>query len=81
MNLNDLKDLILFAKKHKVHSVDVHGVKFELSAYSHAEEIEKTFQTTPAQKEELGSQKSLVDTEDELPQDEYEALLFHSSNS
>lgn len=79
-NLDELKELILFCKKHKVQAVDVHGIKFELSAYALTEDIEKQYSQSSSLKEELSSSKSLIDTEEQMSPEEYEKLLFHSSN-
>jgi len=77
LNLDDLKDLILFCKANKVKSCAVGNINFEISDISHVEQYE---QQNPS-KQEADSSKTLVDTVNTADQAaEDEELLYFSTN-
>ena len=78
MSLSEIQEMILFCKQHKVKAAKFGEVSFEFSEASlYADDTP----ISNPQKEETSSSKSLVDTEEPLTPQEYEDLLFHSSNS
>lgn len=78
MSLDEIKEMMLFCKTNKIKAAKLGDVSFEFSEASlYSEEIA----TIIPQKEETGSSKTLIDTEEQLDSDEYEKLLYHSSNS
>lgn len=77
MSTDEIKEMILFCKQHKVKAAKLGEVSFEFSEASlYADDVP----TTNQQKEEKSSSKSLLDTEEPLTQQEYDEILFHSSN-
>lgn len=81
LSLDDIKDLIRFAKSEKVKKLQVGNVNFELSDYALIEGIAEYQPTESQQKEETFSTKNMVDTNVSEQNQEENDLLFWSSNS
>lgn len=83
LNIEDIKDLAEFARKLKVKTLQIGDVKIEMSDYAFVEDISnQESQGKPAAtSEEKDSPKLWADEREDLSQDEYDELLFHSSNS
>lgn len=80
LSIEDVKDLVVFARSQKVKTLQIGDVKIEISDYAFIEDVSNS--AVPAsQKEESDSPKIWVDEKENLSQQEYDELLFHSSNS
>lgn len=77
-NIEDLKKFIIWAKTQKLHSVEVEGVKFEISPYAFIDSIGEvpTPQTEPI---ETPTDEELLIMNENFQNKEDEDLLYHSS--
>lgn len=82
LSIDDIKDLIRFAKAEKVKKMQIGNINFELSDYALIDELYTGSEpeNTP-QKEETFSSKNMVDTNVSEQNQEDDSLLFWSSNS
>jgi len=78
MTINELKDLIIFAGKNRVKSIELSGVKFEMSELAHIDGITEQDMGTGRNTAVAASITSLVE-DGALSDEEEEDLLFHSS--
>lgn len=78
-NLEELKSFILWAKGQKVKSVELAGIRIELSDHAFIEEYLNDT-GTPLSSEPLDTDKSLFDGTAEEAENEDE-ILYHSSRS
>lgn len=80
LSIQDVKDLVVFARSQKVKTLQIGDVKIEISDYAFIEDVSNSA-VPVSQKEESDNPKIWVDEKENLSQQEYDELLFHSSNS
>lgn len=79
LTIDEIKDLVKFAKAEKVKKLQVGNVNFELSDYAFIDGMAEYQPTQSPQKEDSASTKTMVDT-NLTEQDKEDAdLLFWSS--
>lgn len=76
MSLDEIRQMILFCKEHRVKSASFGDWKFEFSDYAFIDILSEISK----QKEETKSSKTLVDTNPVEQAEEDEDLLYYSSN-
>lgn len=83
LSIEEIKELVKFARSLKVKNLQIGNVKIEMSDYAFIEDVSAAPGTLkpPLERENLDSQKNWSDDSDKMSQDEYDSLLFHSSNS
>jgi len=83
LSIEEIKELVKFARNLKVKNLQIGNVKIEMSDYAFIEDVSATPDTakSPLERENLDSQKNWSDDSDKMSQEEYDSLLFHSSNS
>lgn len=79
LSIEDIKDLVLFARKQKVKVLQIGDVKLEMSDYAFIEDVTK--EASVEVKEKDADPKIWAEEKEEMDQKEYDDLLFHSSNS
>jgi len=79
LSIEDIKDLVLFARKQKVKVLQIGDVKLEMSDYAFIEDVTK--EASIEVKEKDVDPKIWAEEKEEMDQKEYDDLLFHSSNS
>lgn len=79
LSIEDIKDLVLFARKQKVKVLQIGDVKLEMSDYAFIEDVTK--EASVEVKEKDVDPKIWAEEKEEMDQKEYDDLLFHSSNS
>lgn len=77
LSIEDLKDLVVFSRQHKVKSLKIGDVIIEMSDYGFIEDVSKPIEVPP--EEILASNKNWVDDVQQPSPEEDEELLFHSS--
>lgn len=77
--IEEVKQFILWAKKNKLHSVDINGVKFEISPYAFIDTLGEVESTLTEEPTEAPSNEELEIMQEEFQSKEDEDLLFHSS--
>lgn len=77
LSIEDLKDLVVFSRQHKVKSLKIGDVIIEMSDYGFIEDVSKPIDVPP--EEILASNKNWVDDVQQPSPEEDEELLFHSS--
>lgn len=77
LSIEDLKDLVVFSRQHKVKSLKIGDVIIEMSDYGFIEDVSKPIEVPP--EEILTSNKNWVDDVQQPSPEEDEELLFHSS--
>lgn len=78
LNIDDIKELVRFARQLKVKTLQIGDVKFEMSDYAFIEDV--TSSAPAPVRENLDSAKNWSDDKDNMSPEEYDELLFHSSN-
>lgn len=83
LSIEEIKELVKFARSLKVKNLQIGNVKIEMSDYAFIEDVSAAPDTakSPLERENLDSQKNWSDDGDKMSQEEYDTLLFHSSNS
>lgn len=83
LSIEEIKELVNFARSRKVKQLQIGNVKIEMSDYAFIEDVsaEPSVQKSPLERENLDGQKNWSDESDKMSQEEYDSLLFHSSNS
>jgi len=79
LSINEIKDLILFAKDNKVKNIKVGEFACELSDYAHIEQLSGFEGPKQNIKEDLDSSKTLTDTNLQEQDTDDDETLFWSS--
>jgi len=79
LSIEDVKDLVMFARQQKVKVLQIGDVKLEMSDYAFIEDVTK--EASIEAKKDDADPKIWVDEKEEMDPKEYDELLFHSSNS
>lgn len=78
LTISELKDLILYAREHKLKSLKVGEIAFEISEIAHISESTELDMGTGRNKAVTASLSDLIG-DSQLSPEEEEELLFHSA--